>query len=97
MRRFDKLIGDFSEVEEVLRCALVGRFGVCAGGLPYVVPVCFVYHRGRIYFHSASEGMKLDFIRCNPRVCFEVEEYQLVKASKPCSFEASSPSGSVDS
>jgi nitroimidazol reductase NimA-like FMN-containing flavoprotein (pyridoxamine 5'-phosphate oxidase superfamily) len=41
---------------------------------PYVVPVNFAFDRQRIYFHCADTGMKLDFLRSNPRVCFEVDE-----------------------
>ena len=41
---------------------------------PYVVPVNFAFDHNRIYIHCADTGMKLDFLRTNPRVCFEVDE-----------------------
>jgi len=37
------------------------------------VPVSFGFDGEHIYFHTAREGRKLDFIQANPRVCFEVE------------------------
>ena len=40
------------------------------GGYPYAVPVNFVYHGGKIYFHCAPEGHKLDALKANPKVCF---------------------------
>ena len=41
-------------------------------GSPYVVPVDYKYVDGSIYFHGASKGQKLENIRKNPKVCFEV-------------------------
>ena len=40
-----------------------------ADGSPYNVVVDCVYDDGKIYFHSANEGQKLDCIRHDPRVC----------------------------
>lgn len=42
------------------------------GGYPYTVPLDFVYDDGKIYFHCAKEGHKLDAIRKNDKVCFTV-------------------------
>ena len=75
-----------TEIEELLARALVGRLGMSRDKEPYVVPVCFVYHGGKIYFHSARHGRKMDFMRANPAVCFQVDEYSLVSSSKPCKF-----------
>ena len=33
------------------------------GGYPYAVPISFVYHEGKLYFHSALSGHKVDAIR----------------------------------
>ena len=38
-------------------------------GSPYNVVVDCLYDDGKIYFHSANEGQKLDCIRHDPRVC----------------------------
>jgi hypothetical protein len=39
---------------------------------PYAVPVSYVYFNGKIYFHSAKEGHKIDAITKNPKVSFSV-------------------------
>ena len=39
------------------------------GGSPYNVVVDCLYDDGKVYFHSANEGQKLDCIRHDPRVC----------------------------
>jgi len=74
------------EIEELLAKALAGRLGMSKDNQPYVVPVCFVYHGGKILFHSARQGRKMDFMRANSTVCFQVDEHSLVPASKPCKF-----------
>ena len=74
------------EMEELLASALAGRLGMCKNNQPYVVPVCFLYHDGRIFFHSARQGRKIDFMRANPSVCFQVDEHSLASSSKPCKF-----------
>jgi nitroimidazol reductase NimA-like FMN-containing flavoprotein (pyridoxamine 5'-phosphate oxidase superfamily) len=75
------------EMEKLLREAPAGRLGTCVDSEPYVVPLNFIYYDGRIFFHCAQKGKKLDCIARNPRVCFEVDEFIGVKdSSEPCSM-----------
>lgn len=39
-------------------------------GYPYAVPLSYVYRDGKLYFHSAVSGHKLDAIRANPKASF---------------------------
>ena len=39
---------------------------------PYAVPLSYVYFNGKIYFHSAKSGHKIDAITKNPKVSFSV-------------------------
>lgn len=86
MRRSDKEIRDPSTIESLLREAPVGRLGTCCDGEPYVTPLNFAYEKGRIIFHGASIGKKIENIRKNPRVCFEVDEGDIIPAETPCRF-----------
>jgi nitroimidazol reductase NimA-like FMN-containing flavoprotein (pyridoxamine 5'-phosphate oxidase superfamily) len=55
-----------------------------------VKPLNFAYHEGRIYFHCAREGEKLDDIRRDDRVCFEVDlpvAYVRGTGENPCRAE----------
>ncbi len=59
------------------RCRMIlsdARRGVLAvqgeHGYPYTVPLDFVYHDGKLYFHSAREGHKLDAIEKDGRCSF---------------------------
>jgi uncharacterized protein len=61
-----------SEIEEVLRQEIVGRLGCHANGITYVVPVSYAYDGNYLYGRS-MEGMKIDFMRKNPSICFQVD------------------------
>jgi len=60
------------EMEQILREEVVGYLGLSGDGQPYVVPLNYAYAAGKILFHCALTGQKLDAIRRNPRVCFTV-------------------------
>lgn len=61
------------EVEELIRNQFVGRIGCYAGDIVYVVPVSYAYDGTYIYGRT-FEGMKVDMMRKNPRICFEVDD-----------------------
>jgi len=85
MRRKDLELTDPEEIEAILRDADVVRLGLCRDGRPYVVPLAFGYEKGRLYFHSAPEGTKLEIIAANPRVCFEADvDRDLVTGEEAC-------------
>ena len=60
------------EMEQILREEVLGYLGLAGDGQPYVVPLNYAYAAGKILFHCALTGQKLDAIRRNPRVCFTV-------------------------
>lgn len=75
MRRYKKEIKDPAAVKELLDKAQVGRLGtICRDGSPMIKPLNFVYDQGRIYFHTAIAGEKMEDIRRDSRVVFEVDQ-----------------------
>lgn len=60
------------QIDHVLQSQYVGRIGCCVDNQPFVVPVTFVYD-GTCIYASSKEGMKVDMMRKNPRVCLEVD------------------------
>ncbi len=62
------------EIDQFLTCARVGRLAMTVAGKPYVVPVGYAYADGKIFFHTCSKGLKMNSLRKNPDVCFEVDE-----------------------
>ena len=74
MRVARKEITDADVITGLLNSCHVGRLATVApDGYPMVKPLNFVYFKGAIYFHSALEGEKIDHIRRDGRVCFEVD------------------------
>ena len=87
MRRSEREITDRTEIEEIIRKASICRLALSDNGTPYIVPVCFGYENDTLYFHSATEGRKLDILKRNNRVCFEMDiETKLVVAEKACGW-----------
>lgn len=70
MRRHEKQMTKNDALELLEK----GEYGVLSlvgdDGYPYGVPVNYVYKNGFIYFHSASEGHKVDRLRENSKVSF---------------------------
>jgi nitroimidazol reductase NimA-like FMN-containing flavoprotein (pyridoxamine 5'-phosphate oxidase superfamily) len=87
MRREEREITDKDEMEAILDRAAVCVLGLSQNDVPYVVPLCFGYEDGCLYFHSAGEGRKLDIIEANNNVCFEVHvDRELVTAEDACQW-----------
>jgi nitroimidazol reductase NimA-like FMN-containing flavoprotein (pyridoxamine 5'-phosphate oxidase superfamily) len=74
MRRKHSEVTDPSEIERILSMTTIGRMATIGkDGYPYITPVNFVSLNGNIYFHCAPKGEKLDNLKQNPCVCFEVD------------------------
>ncbi len=87
MRRKEKEITDRAEIEEIIRESTVCRLAMVDGDEPYVVPMNFGYKDNALYFHSASEGRKIDILKSNPRVCVEFEvDVELLKNKAACEW-----------
>ena len=75
------------EAEQFLKKAPVGRLATVYEGQPYIVPMNFLFHKGKIYFHSKRKGKKITNLKANERICFEVDEYKgIIPADKACKF-----------
>ncbi len=61
------------EVEEMLRRHRTGRIGCSANDRPYVVPINYAYDGANIYAYSTL-GRKIQVMREQPLVCFEIDE-----------------------
>lgn len=69
--------------EEAVRIMEEGAYGVLgtAGtdGWPYAVPLSYAWIDGRIVFHCAPEGHKMDALRADARVSFTVVGFNEVR------------------
>ena len=70
MRRFRQQL-THEECERILAGATSGVLALSGNdGYPYAVPLSHVYQDGKLYFHCAKEGHKIDAIRRNEKVSF---------------------------
>lgn len=76
MRRKDREVTELSEIEEILQSCKTCHVAMMDEGRPYVVPLSFGYEMKdgtlTLYFHCAVEGKKLELLKRNNRVCFEM-------------------------
>lgn len=64
-----------AECERMVTASPEGVLVMCSGSEPYAVPMNHAYSAGKLYFHCAPSGRKLDMIRANPNVCYVVNRY----------------------
>jgi len=68
------MLGELEEtqIKNLLSSQVVGRLACAAGKKPYIVPVTYTYD-GEYIYGQTNEGAKLEILRKNPNVCFEVD------------------------
>ena len=70
MRRRNQQLPD-NECYYILQNATSGVLAVAGDdGYPYAVPLSFAYADGKLYFHVAKSGHKLDALRRSPKASF---------------------------
>ena len=86
MRRNRQQLSEEESIE-ILQKATSGVLALLGdNGYPYAVPISYVYADGRIYFHSALSGHKVDAIRSCDKASFCVIEQDDVKPEKYTSY-----------
>ena len=72
MRRFKQQLAENATLE-MLRNSTSGVLSLCGNDMvPYGVPLSHVYDNGKLYFHSALAGHKVDLIRQNENASFTI-------------------------
>ena len=84
-------ITDPAEITRILDTAKVLRLGLAVDNEPYIVPMNYGYtmEAGKLtlYLHSAVRGKKLDMLRANPNVFFELDcDHVLFEGKVPCQY-----------
>ena len=91
MTKRERQITDKAQILHILDTAKVLHLGLCVNNEPYVVPMNYGYieENGKLvlYLHSAVQGKKLDMIRANPNVFFEMDcDLAPFEGEKPCQY-----------
>ena len=93
MRRKDREVTDSMKIADIISRCTCCRIGFYDNGEVYIVPLNFGYKAKNdtyiFYFHGAKEGRKIDLIRKNPKVGFEMDtNYALNEANIACDYSA---------
>ena len=89
MRRKEREITDRKEIDEIIRIGKVMHLALSDNNMPFLVPVFYAYDGTSIYFHSAKAGTKIDIMKKNNNVCFEISvDNGIVESDMACDFEA---------
>lgn len=90
MRRKEREITGIAEIESVISDSDVCRIAFADGNTPYIVTMNFGYAGGknpRMFFHCATSGRKLEMMKKNNYVCFELDTgHEIYKGEKGCDW-----------
>ena len=91
MTKRELQVTDLNEIKAILDTAKVLRLGLAVDNEPYVVPMNYGYvmEDGKLtlYLHSAQQGKKLDMLRANPKIFFELDcDWKSFEGEKPCQY-----------
>jgi uncharacterized protein len=89
MRRKDREISEQSGIINILQKCKVCRIAMIDNDKPYIVPLNYGFTMDgnilTLYFHCAREGRKVDILKINSYVCFEIDyEGELFLIENPC-------------
>lgn len=91
MRRSDREVINQDEIREIIDRCVICRVAMVDDGKPYLVPLNFGYtlNQGKLtlVFHSAKSGRKIDILRKDPDVCFEMDcDHELIDGERACDY-----------
>jgi Predicted flavin-nucleotide-binding protein len=105
MRRKDREITDLQEILSIMKKCDVCRIAFFDEDYPYIIPMNYGFSNQdgetALYFHCALSGKKLDLLRSNPNVGFEMDcSHNLIIEEADCNctmeFESICGNGTIE-
>jgi nitroimidazol reductase NimA-like FMN-containing flavoprotein (pyridoxamine 5'-phosphate oxidase superfamily) len=88
MRRKEREITDRTEIEAIIRSANLMHIALADGDMPFLVPVFYGFDGTALYFHSSKVGTKIEIIKRNNNICFEISvNHGIIENEIACDFE----------
>jgi nitroimidazol reductase NimA-like FMN-containing flavoprotein (pyridoxamine 5'-phosphate oxidase superfamily) len=73
-QRTNRTIKTSREMVLLLERMSVGRLAVTTREGPSIIPLNYLLFKDSIYFHGGLSGRKMEALRADSRVCFQVDE-----------------------
>ena len=91
MTKRERQVTDPKQIMDIMDAGKVLHLGLAVNDEPYVVPMNYGYTTENeklvLYLHSAVRGKKLDMIRANPKVFFEIDcDWIPFEGRVPCQY-----------
>ena len=93
MRRKDREVLDKEKIKSVIERSYCCRMAIADGDAAYIVPLCFGYEevdgQKLFYFHCAAEGKKINLLKENNVVGFELDTgFKINESQSACGYSA---------
>jgi uncharacterized protein len=78
IRRSHREVTDRNKMIEVVKTGRYAVIALCNENEPYVVTLSYGFDEATdtFYFHGATKGQKIDFIKANPKACLTIVKDQ---------------------
>lgn len=85
IRYKQRICGDKEKIDEFMQSMRTGTLAMISEGVPYAVPINYIWLDGAVYFHGLASGRRQEALSGSPQCCFTVyREYGTVKDDMPC-------------
>ena len=85
IRYKQRICEDKGKIDKFMKNMRTGTLAVMSNGVPYAVPLNYIWLNDTVYFHGLASGRKEEALKNNPQCCFTVyHEYGTVKDAMPC-------------
>lgn len=87
MRRKERRIEDKNIINQILTESNTCRIALHDKEFPYIVPMNYGYSNNCLYMHCAATGKKIDLIKRDNKVCFEIDYHpEVIKKEVSCQW-----------
>ncbi len=87
MSRKNQQIKDPALLNKIILSARIIRVAMNDNGYPYILPFNFGFDDNSIYIHAGTEGKKLDLLKKDNKVGFEIEgDVDIIQDEKACKW-----------
>nr|WP_320117104.1 pyridoxamine 5'-phosphate oxidase family protein [uncultured Marinifilum sp.] len=87
MRKKEREITDQNQLLEILTKSKVCRLAIHDTPYPYIVALNYGYADNALFIHCAKEGKKIDLLKANNKVGFQIEfGSELIKHAESCQW-----------